>query len=125
MREFYILSLKHTRAPHKLVTWWRPNNAGYCWHLPQAGRYTEAQVSDKLFYYNSGCGTIAVPCDMADALAEEALLPHEEKPYRGVRRNHWKIRRLALACPLPFDRPEYREDRWAKIVDEAAAALTP
>lgn len=118
-REFYILSLKWTRAPNRLATWWRPDNAGYCWHLPQAGRYPESAVREKLDYYNSGCGTIAIPCDVVDAVAKEYDLPHEPKRYVGVRRHWATLRRLVRSAPFPLHRPEYVEDRWKKIVPAA------
>ena len=120
-REFYVLSLKHTREGHRLVTWWRPDDKGYTWDLRQAGRYTEARITRPgergLFYYNSGCGTVAVLCADVDALAERVTLTVDEGPreFLGVRNHVYRLRRLFRAAPLPFDRPQHADPRWAKI----------
>lgn len=67
--EFYILSLKHTQRAHRVLTWWRPKNADYCFRLELAGRYTAGQVAAEPDYYDNGHSTRAVPCEVVEALA--------------------------------------------------------
>jgi hypothetical protein len=38
---YYIISLQHTRKHDVFVTFWRPNNAGYCMNKESAGTYDE------------------------------------------------------------------------------------
>jgi hypothetical protein len=65
---FYIVSLKHSHKRHRYITFWRPDDKGYCWALEWAGRYERDNVMAHLGYYNDGCGNIAVPCDVVDVL---------------------------------------------------------
>lgn len=71
MKHFYILSLKWSKKKDKVITWWRPNNAGYCLRMDWAGKYTQAHVDEHQSYYNDGKSTIAVPCDVVDKLVED------------------------------------------------------
>ncbi|WP_198387826.1 hypothetical protein [Burkholderia ubonensis] len=66
-REYYVISNKHTRRENRYVTLWCPDDKGYCFRTSNAGRYSEERVRAHLGYYNSGC-SIAVPCDIIDAL---------------------------------------------------------
>lgn len=67
MKEFYVISLKHTRRDHRYVTFWRPDDKGYTIRASTAGRYTEERVRAHLGYYNGGV-SIAVPCEVIDPL---------------------------------------------------------
>jgi hypothetical protein len=67
VKEFYVISLKHTRREHRYVTLWRPDDKGYTFRASSAGRYPSVRVRAHLGYYNSGC-SIAVPCEVVDAL---------------------------------------------------------
>ena len=69
MSEFYILSLKWTRRSDRLITWWWPENNGYCYRLEEAGRYSADAVAGDPNYYDNGVTTKAVPCEDVDALA--------------------------------------------------------
>jgi hypothetical protein len=67
--QFYILSLKHSQG--NFLTWWRPNKAGYCWSLDQAGIYDEAtakQVEDQT-KHNGTRSNIAVSVEYAQSLS--------------------------------------------------------
>lgn len=124
--EYYILSLKWTRGPDEMVTWWRPENKGYCWHLDQAGRYSEAEVAAHLDYYNSGYATAAVPCDVVDTLAIERKLELEDgKVYRGMMRTEENLRTLLGAAPFPFTAPQHAEGKVAKILKVIGRATAP
>jgi hypothetical protein len=65
MKEFFILSLRHSPADGNAL-WWGPDNKGYTQNLLTAGRYTEAQVAAEPLYYNDGVNTRAVPCELAE-----------------------------------------------------------
>lgn len=39
--KYYKLSVKRTDKKDKYITFWRANNAGYCWWLEWAGEYDE------------------------------------------------------------------------------------
>lgn len=66
---YYILSLKHSKPSEPYLSWWRPNDQGYTFYLAVAGKYTEAQIKDKQWYYNNGEATLAIPCDVIDKLS--------------------------------------------------------
>ncbi|WP_155293506.1 hypothetical protein [Comamonas testosteroni] len=65
----YIVSTKHTRSDSKFITVWRPDNSGYAWPLPWAGKYNLDEVMADPGYYNSRRSTIAVPAEVLDAVA--------------------------------------------------------
>ncbi|WP_345815328.1 hypothetical protein AAGS40_23415 [Paraburkholderia sp. PREW-6R] len=67
-RDYYVISVHHTRRDHRYVTLWAPDNKGYVFRAYKAGRYAEDGVREKLGYYNDGCSNIAVPCDIVDPL---------------------------------------------------------
>ncbi|WP_250451155.1 hypothetical protein [Caballeronia sp. ATUFL_M2_KS44] len=67
MKQFYIISLKHTCRDDRYITLWAPDDKGYRFRASRAGRYEEANVLAHLGYYNSGCN-VAVPCDVLDPL---------------------------------------------------------
>lgn len=70
MRQFYILSIAHSKQAERLLTWWRPNDADYCFRLTEAGKYSEERVTSLRSYYDNGESTKAIPCEVVDALAE-------------------------------------------------------
>lgn len=65
VREYYIASSYHTQSHQHYITFWRPENAGYCWPLSWAGKYTAEQVRDQFTYYNSE-RSLAVPVDVVE-----------------------------------------------------------
>jgi hypothetical protein len=64
----YVLSLAHSHATDRLLTWWGPNDSGYSVALEGAGKYTSTDIS-KSSYYNDGDRSIAIPCEIVDGLA--------------------------------------------------------
>ena len=55
--EFYIVDLRPEWNKNPYVTFWRPNDAGYCYPLPWAGRYTAARVIEGGEYYTDKAWT--------------------------------------------------------------------
>lgn len=70
MKSYYILSLKWSKASDRVLTWWGPNNSNYVFRLESAGRYTQAEIDADRTYYDNGDSTRAVPCEVAEAVAE-------------------------------------------------------
>lgn len=44
MKQYYIISLKHTSKGDAALTFWGPNGGGYTWHRDRAGVYNEDVV---------------------------------------------------------------------------------
>lgn len=120
-REFYILSLSHTKRIDGLLTWWGPNNSGYVFRLEWAGRYPENAIEPS--YHNDGKRTIAVPCEEVERLAvtaAEARSRSLDRPSpthpgtdRVVEFRHMRaMRRLAYAGE---QRPRTMEAAYAAI----------
>ena len=67
---FYIMSLveRNIKKKNLYITFWRAEDAGYCWPLKWAGKYTEAQINESPDYYHNNESTLAVPCDVVDKL---------------------------------------------------------
>lgn len=65
VRQFMLLSLKHSSGD--VLTWWRPNSAGYCQRLEDAGRYTQAEAERICGGLSEG-DTVAVP--LGEVLAQ-------------------------------------------------------
>ena len=65
----FILSLEHSRGDR--LTWWRPNESGYCYDLSVAGLYSaeRAQEIEKASSFRGVRQEIAVPENVARALA--------------------------------------------------------
>ena len=64
-QEHYIVSFKHTRPDEPVITFWKPNNAGYTVSLEKAGKYTEIKEG-----YHTGNNAKPVPCALIDALSK-------------------------------------------------------
>ncbi len=65
--DYYVISVKHSHKRDRYITFWRPDNKGYCYRLTGAGKYPRESVMSSLNYYNSG-SNIAVPVEVADAM---------------------------------------------------------
>lgn len=85
--DYYILSMKHSPADGCAI-WWRPKCAGYTTNLLEAGRYTEAQVTEEPAYFNDGTCTRAVKCASVEAairltvdwnIIQKQLMPPNDK----------------------------------------------
>jgi hypothetical protein len=87
---YYIADLRpdwQDAKRHPYITFWRPDNAGYCYSLPWAGRYDKTMVDSRPGYYTKlvkagekyYCGEnpyprdtwmrFPVPCDVVERLA--------------------------------------------------------
>jgi hypothetical protein len=82
-KEYYILSITHTKGGDEILTWWRPDNSGYTVFLESAGRYSEETVKGKLHYYDNKKETIAVPCERAEEIAYRCV-PWETKLLKQI-----------------------------------------
>src|SRR4051812_1646912 len=69
---YYLVSTKHTKREDPYITFWRPNDAGYCWPLSWAGKYSRAEIQANRDYYISD-NTFPVPCEVVDAIAGPPL----------------------------------------------------
>lgn len=111
-REFFILSVNHTQRHNPYIVLWAANNSGYRGRIETAGRYTESQVMAKLAYYNNGCDTVAVPCDIAAPLSF-AVKPgfFDDDNGRWLRNNRatWEaLLKHVITEPKYKPDPEYR-----------------
>jgi len=68
MKEYYVISVKHTWRGDRYITVWGPDDRGYRLRLNKAGRYSEDRVRAHLGYYNSGHSDIAVPVEVCERL---------------------------------------------------------
>lgn len=44
MKQYYVISLKHTSKGDTALTFWCANGGGYTWHRDRAGLYTEEEA---------------------------------------------------------------------------------
>ena len=111
-REYFVISVAHTPRCSRYITLWAPNDAGYRGRTATAGRYTESQVKSNLSYYNNGCDTIAVPCDVLEPLSHP--VPDgffDTNGGRWLRNNRvtWQEAiKHVIAPPKNTPEPEYR-----------------
>lgn len=75
---FYIADIRRSFRGNPYITFWRPKNAGYCYPLSWAGRYSLETLRGAPSYYEKlrdGCtralSRFAVPCEVAEAIAED------------------------------------------------------
>lgn len=119
MIDFYIVSVKHTKRSDKYITVWRPNDAGYCWPLSWAGKYSEFDVLENLSYYNRGDDTIAVPCALLDSRSvapEKGRVDNDAGPVVLNNKENWlKIMELCIRKPMNKPRPQYQGARYPKV----------
>lgn len=109
---YYIVSVNHTSRNHDYITFWRPNDRGYCYPLSWAGIYSHQQVMANLSYYNQGCASFAVRKEAVDALAESpapGMIDGDAGPViRNTGRNWQKLLKAAIQRPPYKPRPEYK-----------------
>jgi hypothetical protein len=73
--EYFIVDLRPEWLGNPYITLWRPDNAGYCYSLPWAGRYDEDVINEAGDYYHgskdhrSRIDRFPVPCAVVEALA--------------------------------------------------------
>lgn len=68
MKEYYIISLKHTSKGDTALTFWGKNGGGYTWNRERAGLYPELGIEK----YTSE-DNIAVPKEQVDPFWMNAL----------------------------------------------------
>ena len=51
MRMYYLIDLREKNNRNPYITFWRPNDAGYCYPIPWAGEYTEERIIEGDDYY--------------------------------------------------------------------------
>lgn len=73
MKEYYIVSLKHTSRGDSAITLWRPDGNGYCWYQDWAGVYPtiESNRADSLNVY--------VEKEIADPLFKQTTYDGENR----------------------------------------------
>lgn len=111
-REYFILSVGHTQRNNPYIILWAENDAGYRGRIETAGRYTESHVKSQLGYYNDGCNSVAVPCDVAERLSFPVRPGFfDDDNGRWVRNNRetWsELLKHVIAEPKHKPEPEYR-----------------
>jgi hypothetical protein len=108
MSDCYIVSLKWTKRDTPYITVWRPEDSGYAWPLPWAGKYSTEQVRANRNYYHRGDDTLAVPCEVIDALGEaptKGMIDGNVGPVVLNNRANWNAI-LAGALPDPLMKPK-------------------
>jgi hypothetical protein len=115
--QYYVLSVYHTQRSHLYITFWRPDDNGYTWVLPRAGKYEHDHVMARLGYYNSG-KNVAIPCAIVDPLAVapvKGYIDNDAGPVVQNNRDNWKTLLKHLIGPSEFrPRPVYRPTRRTK-----------
>ncbi|MBN3054913.1 hypothetical protein [Pectobacterium brasiliense] len=111
-REYFVLSVTHTQRNSPYITLWASSDSGYRGRIESAGRYTESQIKSNLGYYNTGCDTIAVPCDVAESLSCRVQIGFfDDDIGRWLRNNRatWKaLLAHVIENPSHPPQPEYR-----------------
>lgn len=114
-KEYFVISVKHTMRHSRYMLLWAENDAGYRGKIESAGRYAEDRILSQLKYYNSGCDTVAVPCEVLERLA----VPVEEKFFDteggkwviNSRKNWLEVLKHTICKPQHEPKPEYKGSR--------------
>jgi len=70
-KQYYILSLKHTRGD--FILWWQPRDSGYTNNLNVAGLYDEDDVLRRASYLNNGHTTWAILKENVEAVMSRTV----------------------------------------------------
>ena len=120
-KDFFVLSVNHTTRESRFILLWNPNNAGYCNRLHVAGRYTKEQILSNLHYYNSGCDTIAVSCEVLELMkvpAPDGWFDSDGGDVVENNRVNWlRAIKGIIEAPQHKPRPEYPRARKVKEAD--------
>ncbi len=92
MKQYYIVSLKHTSKGDTALTFFGPDNCGYAWHRKNAGIYGEE------VYRFTGDDAVAVDAQLVDKFWMNALDFKDE--YISVPNNKTVLFHLGLSDKL-------------------------
>lgn len=91
---FYVVSVNHTQRRHRYITFWRSDDRGYAYPLSWSGKYARENIEASLGYYNSGCSTVAVRCEVVDQLATDPVpgeIDNDAGPVVLNNKENWKV----------------------------------
>lgn len=77
MKQYYIISLKHTSIEDSALTLWRRGNKGYCWYKDWAGIYSEEEAESATNHTHPD--NVCVPVEVADKLFVTVLYDGEQR----------------------------------------------
>lgn len=100
MKEYYIVSLKHTSKGDTALTFWCAHSRGYTWDKNRVGVYSEEEL-DNIVNHNN----VAVPVEVADKLWMNAIDFNDE--YISIPNNKEVQKELGLSTK------EMKETRFA------------
>jgi len=116
--EYFVLSVKHTTRGRRFISLWGPNSSGYYNRIHAAGRYSAEEIHNRINYYNDGCDSIAVPCEILDSMkvpAPEGWFDTNDGHVVENNRANWqKLIKSVISEPKHKCRPEYPRARKIK-----------
>lgn len=111
-KEFYIVSVLHTKRSAYYITFWRPGNKGYALPLSWAGKYGRDTVLGNLGYYNQGIGALAVDAVAIEKIAVDpkpGIIDGNAGPVVTNTKKSWDvILANIIQKPTNEPRPQYR-----------------
>lgn len=109
----YIVAVDRAKNGAPYIALWGPEDAGIHFSLKGAGLVTTDKVAHYLGFYNSGNSSLAVPCDVLDAIAVpngDSYGYTEEGPFVENNSENWKrILSSLTAAPRFTPKPEFAE----------------
>jgi len=105
--EFFIVDVREGFKGNPYITLWRPDNAGYAYPLPWAGRYSREEIEGRPGYHYSKrdgkkrtLDRYPVPCDLAERHAVAPakglidgdagpVLPNTAEVRAALRKGRW------------------------------------
>lgn len=115
---FYIVDLRPEWNKNPYVSFWRPDDAGYCYPLPWAGKYTAERVAERHSYYThkewtstKGPGRLftrfPIRCADVEAIVAEMGGPPDTKGRGRVDGNTGPVLRMSGAMRNALRRLRY------------------
>jgi hypothetical protein len=77
---YYVVSVHHTKRDDPYLLLWNPDDKGYCHRIEIAGRYPQSHIAAHLDYYHNGDRSIAVKCEVIDAMAVQSAPGYLDTP---------------------------------------------
>ncbi|KAB0551629.1 hypothetical protein [Pantoea stewartii] len=106
------MSVKHTARSDSFITLWAAEDSGYRGRVETAGRYPESRIRGHLEYYNQGCDSIVVPCDVVERLSTpvpKGFFDGDFGNWVKNNRNNWQVLiASAIENPKHQPKPVYR-----------------